>query len=81
MSIKLSGISREDLEMLIALHELKPELTSQNPYIANGPHHEMLASVQPNGLYHIQLLDKKQVQESLDKTIRIFRDFAKAAGS
>lgn len=81
MSIKLSDISREDLEKLIAEHGLKPALQNQNPYIANGPHAEMLAGRKPNGRYDIQLLDKKQVEESVEKTIQVFREFAKAAKS
>jgi hypothetical protein len=81
MSIKLSDISREDLEKLIAEHGLKPALQNQNPYIANGPHTEMLAGRKPNGRYDVQLLDKKQVEESVEKTIQVFREFAKAAKS
>lgn len=81
MSVDLSDLTREELEQLIVEYELKPVLKSQNPYIANGPLYEMLVCRKPNGMYDIQLLDKKQVEESIEKTIRIFRDFAKAAKS
>ena len=81
MSLKLSDLTREDLEKLIAEHQLEPALKNQNPYIANGPHSEMLACQKPNGRYDIQLLDKKQVEESVEKTIQVFREFAKAAKS
>lgn len=81
MSFKLSDLTPEDLEKLITEQELKPALKFQNPYIASGPHYKILACLQPNGRYAIQLLNKKQVEISVKKTIRIFRDYAKAAKS
>lgn len=79
MSFKSPDLTREDLEKLVALHKLKPELKSQNPYIANGPDCEILACRKPNGNYDVQLLDKKDVEESVEKTIKTFREFANAA--
>ena len=81
MSLKLSDITREDLEKLITEYALKPALGNQNPYIANGPDAEILACRKPDGQYDIQLLDKKQVEASVEKTIRVFKEFARATGS
>jgi hypothetical protein len=76
MSAKQSDLTREELEQLIVQHQLQPALRSQNPYIANGPDHELLACRQPDGRYSIQLLDKKQVEESVQDIIREFREYA-----
>jgi hypothetical protein len=81
MSYQQYDLTREDIERLITKYELKPVLKSQNPYIASGPDYEILAGLKPNGLYDIQMLDKKQVEKSVENTIRVFRDYAKAAKS
>lgn len=77
MALKSFDQTQEELEKLIAKHQLKPELKLQNPYIASGPDYEILASMKPNGLYDIQLLNKEQVEKSLANTIRILRDYAR----
>lgn len=81
MSFKLSDLTREELEKLISEKEMKPGLISQNPYIANGPDFEMLASMKPNGRYDVQLLNKEQVEKSLQRTIKVFREFARGGKS
>lgn len=81
MSFELSDLTREELEKLISEKHMKPPLLSQNPYIANGPDYEILAGMKPNGRYNVQLLDKKQVEKSLENTIRAFREFAKGENS
>ncbi len=78
MSSKLSDLTREELEKLIAEKEMKPGLISQNPYIATGPDFEMLASMKPNGRYDVQLLDKEQVEEFLGRTISVFREYTRS---
>jgi hypothetical protein len=81
MSLKLHDLSREQVEKLTADHQMKPDFNGQNPYIASGPRHEILVSLMTNGLYHLELLDKKQMEESLQQTIKAFREYANAAGS
>jgi hypothetical protein len=81
MSFELSDLTRKELDKLISEKQMKPALTSQNPYIGNGPDYEMLAGMKPNGLYNVQLLDKKQVEKFLENTIRVFREFAKGENS
>jgi hypothetical protein len=81
MTFKRSDLTRKGLEKLISKHELKPALKSQNPYIAGGPNYEILASLKSNGLYEVQLLDRKQVEQSIQKTISLFREYTMAAKS
>ncbi|MDP4131020.1 MAG: hypothetical protein Q8918_11580 [Bacteroidota bacterium] len=76
MTSKSIELSREEIEKLIVEYELKPALKFQNLYIASGPDYEILASLKPGGRYDVQLLDKKQVEKSVQDTIRIFRDYA-----
>ena len=80
MSLKLHDLSREQVEKLTVDHEMKPDFKGQNPYIASGPQHEILVSLMANGLYHLELLDKKQMEESLQQTIKAFREYANTAG-
>ena len=79
MAFKRCDLTRDALEKLISKHELKPNLKAQNPYIASGPDYEILANLKPNGLYEIQLLDRRQVEESIQKTIHLYREYAKTA--
>jgi hypothetical protein len=81
MSIKVPDLNREEVEKLVAEFEMYPEFVGQNPYIASGPSHEVLVGLMPSGLYHVELLDKKQMEESLQRTIRAFREYAEAAKS
>ncbi len=81
MSLKLHDLSREQVEKLTADHEMKPDFKGQNPYIASGPRHEILVSLMTNGLYYLELLDKKQMEESLQQTIKAFREYADTEGS
>ncbi len=81
MSLKLDDLSREQVEKLTADHEMKPVFKGQNPYIASGPRHEVLVSLMTNGLYHLELLDKKQMEDSLQQTIKAFRDYTNTTGS
>ena len=74
MSLKLHDLSREQVIKIAADHEMKPAFAGQNPYIASGPRHEILVSLKSSGLYQVELLDKKQMEESLQQTIKAFRD-------
>ncbi len=81
MSLKLHDLSREQVVKLANEHEMNPSFRDQNPYIASGPHYEILVSHMPEGLYQVELLDKKQMEESLMQTIQIFKDYAASAKS
>ena len=56
-------------------------LLGQNPYIASGPNHEILVGLMANGLYMVELLDKKEMEESLQQTIKAFKEYAEATKS
>ena len=81
MSIKMPDLNREEVEKLVAEYEMCPAFVGQNLYIAIGPSHEVLAGLMPSGLYQVELLDKKQMEESLQRTIRAFGEYADAAKS
>ena len=81
MSLKLNDLSREQVEKLITEHYMHPAFNGQNPYIANGPDHEILVCLTNNGLYHVELLNKKQTEESLQQTIKAFKEYADASKS
>ena len=76
MSLKMHDLNRDQVEKLILEHEMRPAFTGQNPYIASGPGHEILVCSMPNGLYQVELLDKIQMEESLQKTIKAFKEYA-----
>jgi hypothetical protein len=76
MSLKLHDLSREQVEKLIIEYEMRPAFVGQNPYIASGPSHEILVGLMPGGLYQVELLDKKQMEESLQQTIKAFKEYA-----
>ena len=75
MSIKMHNLNREQVIKLALDHEMYPAFAGQNPYIASGPHYEILVSITSNGLYEAELLDKKQMEESLQQTIRAFKEY------
>jgi len=81
MSLKMHDLSREQVEKLVVDYEMQPVFLGQNPYIASGPHHEILVSLMPSGLYQVELLDKKQMEESLQQTIKAFKEYAAAMKS
>ena len=81
MSLKMRDLSRKQVEKLVVEYGTKPAFIGQNPYIANGPNHEILASIMPNGLYQVELLDKKEMEESLQQMINAFKKFAAVAKS
>jgi nucleoside diphosphate kinase len=81
MSLKIHDLNREQVEKLVVEHEMQPVFVGQNPYIASGPNHEILVSLMPNGLYQVELLDKKQMEESLQQTIKAFKEYAAAIKS
>ena len=81
MSLKMHDLSREQVDKLVIDHEMHPSFVGQNPYIASGPHYEILVSLMPNGLYQVELLDKKQMEESLQQTIKAFKEYAAATKS
>jgi hypothetical protein len=77
----MHDLSREQVEKLVLEYEMRPSFIGQNPYIASGPNHEILVSLMTNGLYQVELLDKKQMEESLQQTIRAFKEYTAAAKS
>jgi hypothetical protein len=81
MSLKLHDMSREQVARLATEQEMQPVFTGQNPYIASGPNYEILVSLMEGGLYRVELLDKKHMEESLQQTIKAFREYAESAGS
>jgi hypothetical protein len=81
MSLKLHDLSREQVVKLANEHEMYPSFRDQNPYIASGPDYEILVSLMPDGLYQVELLDKKQMEESLLQTIQMFKEYAASAKS
>jgi hypothetical protein len=81
MPIKMPDLNREEVEKLLAAYEMRPAFVGQNPYIASGPSHEVLVGLMSNGLYQVELLDKKEMEESLQQTIRAFREYADSAKS
>lgn len=75
MSLKLKDLSREQVVKIVAEYAMKPEFTGQNPYIASSPSHEILAGLMSNGLYQVELLDKKEIELSLQQTIKTFKEY------
>jgi hypothetical protein len=81
MSLKLHDLSLEQVEKLITEHKMYPSFAGQNPYVGSGPLHEILACLKTNGLYQVELLNKEEMEESLQQTIKAFSDYAEAAKS
>jgi hypothetical protein len=75
MSIKMHNLNREQVQKMALDYEMFPAFEGQNPYIASGPLYEILVSQAPGGLYEAELLDKKQMEESLQQTIRAFKEY------
>jgi hypothetical protein len=76
MSVKMNDVRREIVEKIVAERSMVPAFVGQSTYIAKGPTHEILASMMPNGLYHVELLDREQMEESLQRTIKNFREYS-----
>ena len=81
MPLKLNDLSLEQVVKIVTEYEMKPAFAGQNPYIASGPGHEILAGLMPNGLYQVELLDKKEIEQSLKQTIEIYKEFVDASKS
>ncbi len=81
MPLKLKDLSLEQVVKIVTEYDMKPAFTGQNPYIASSPGHEILASLLPGGLYQVELLDKKEIEQSLQETIKIFREFTDSSKS
>ena len=81
MPLKLKDLSQEQVVKIVTEYGMKPAFTGQNPYIASSPGHEILAGLMPNGLYQVELLDKKEIEESLQQTIKIFKEYVAASKS
>ena len=81
MSLKMHDLSREQVDKLAIEYGMKPAFIGQNPYIASGPEHEILVVMMASGLYQVELLDKKETEESLQQTIKAFREYTDAAKS
>jgi hypothetical protein len=81
MSLKMHDLSLEKVVKLIMEHKMSPSFAGQNPYIGSGPFYEMLACLMANGFYQVELLDKEEIEESLQHTIKAFSDYTEAAKS
>ncbi len=81
MSIKLHDLSREQVKKMAVDYEMNPAFEGQNPYIASGPRYEILVSLNSAGLYEAELLDKNQMEESLQQTIRAFKEYGSSPKS
>jgi hypothetical protein len=79
MPLKLNDLSREQVLKIVTEYEMKPAFAGQNLYIASGPGHEILAGLMSNGLYQVELLDKKEIEQSLQQTIKIYKEFVDAS--
>jgi hypothetical protein len=75
MSIKMHDLSREQVIKMAVDHEMYPAFAGQNPYIASGPQYEILVSLNSSGFYEAELLDKKQMEDSLQQTIKAFKEY------
>jgi hypothetical protein len=81
MSLKLKDLNREQVMQIVAEYGMKPEFSGQNPYIASSQTHEMLAGLMSNGLYQVELLDKNEIERSLQQTIKTFKEYVDASKS
>ena len=75
MPLKLNDLSLEQVEKIVIEYGMKPAFSGQILYIASSPGHEILASLMSNGLYQVELLDKKEIEQSLQQTIKIFKEY------
>ena len=75
MPLKLKDLSQDQVVKIAMEYGMEPAFAGQNPYIASGPGHEILAGLMSNGLYQVELLDKKEIEQSLNQTIKIFKEF------
>jgi hypothetical protein len=78
MSLKIQDLNREQVEKMVDEYQTRPAFVGQNPYVASGPGHEILVCLMPDGTYQVELLDKIQMEESLQQTIKAFKDYAEA---
>ncbi len=81
MPLKLQDLSQEQVMKIVAEYDMKPAFEGQSPYIASSSGHEILAVLMPGGLYQVELLDKKEIEQSLQQTIRIFKEYMDASKS
>jgi hypothetical protein len=81
MPLKLKNLTREQVMNIVTEYGMIPAFADQNVYIASGPGHEILAGLVSNGLYQVELLDKKEIELSLQQTIKGFREYLEATKS
>jgi hypothetical protein len=81
MSLKLKDLSQDQVVKIVTEYAMEPAFSGQNPYIASSPGHEILVCLMSNGLYQLELLDKKEIEQSLQQTIKIFREFVDGSKS
>jgi hypothetical protein len=81
MSLKMHDLTRNQVEKLIIEYGMEPAFNGQNPYIASGPDHEILVSRMAGGLYRAEILNKKEMEEHLQLTIKAFKEYTAAAKS
>jgi hypothetical protein len=81
MSLIIQDLNREQAEKLAVEYQTHPAFSGQNPYIASGPSHEILICLMPDGTYLVELLDKKQMEDSLQQTIKAYKEYTEAGKS
>ncbi len=81
MPLKLSDLSLEQVEKIVLEYGMQPAFAGQNLYIASSQGHEILASLMSNGLYQVELLDKNEIEQSLQQTIKMFKEYVKGSKS
>ncbi len=75
----MHDLTRVQVDQLVLDHAMHPAFVGQNPYIASGTTHEILVTIHANGLYQVELLDKKEMEQTLQQTIQAFKEYAAAA--
>jgi hypothetical protein len=81
MPLKLNDLSLEQVEKIVLEYGMQPAFTGQTLYIASSPGHEILASLMSNGLYQVELLDKNEIEQSLQQTIKMFKEYVNSSKS
>jgi hypothetical protein len=81
MSLKLNDLSLEQVQKIVIEYDMKPAFTGQNPYIASGNYYEILAGTMGNGLFQVELLDKKEIEDSLQQTIKNLKEYTNISKS
>jgi hypothetical protein len=81
MPLKLNDLSLEQVEKIVLEYGMQPAFAGQTLYIASSSGHEILASLMSNGLYQVELLDKNEIEQSLQQTIKMFKEYVNSSKS